>query len=67
MTKEKKRLDIKNPDISQNNHICEFNKLSLDKYDQEFINDMNRVISDETIPEQDDINNCDVIDGYVNI
>jgi len=28
---------------------------------------MNRVISDETIPDQDDINNCDVIDGYVNI
>ena len=39
-SKIKKRLDIKNPDIPQSDHICEFNSSSLDEYDQDFVNDM---------------------------
>ena len=66
--KMNERLDIKNPENSNNpSDICEFNRLSMDSYDQEFIDDMNKVISYETIPEQDSINNSDVLDGYVNM
>ena len=65
--KIKERLDIKNPDTINPTYICEFNRLSMNNYDQEFIDKMNNIISDETIPEQDDINNDDVLDGYINM
>ena len=65
--KIEERLNIKNPDNNNPSDICEFNRLSMDNYDQAFIDDMNKVIADETIPEQDSINNSDVLDGYVNM
>jgi hypothetical protein len=65
--KMEERLNIKNPDNNNPNDICEFNRLSMDNYDQAFIDDMNKVIADETIPEQDNIYNSDVLDGYVNM
>jgi hypothetical protein len=62
--KMEERLDIKDPDNNNNpNDICEFNRLSIENYDQTFIDEMNKVIADETIPEQDNINNSDVLDG----
>ena len=63
----KERLDIKNPETTNPEEICEFNRLSMDGYDKEFIDDVNRVISDDTIPEQDNRINTDVLDGYVNM
>ena len=58
----RERLDIKNPETTNPEEICEFNRLSMDEYDKEFIDDMNRVISDDTIPEQDNRINNDVLD-----
>ena len=62
------RLDAKDVENENNpSDICEFNRLSMNNYDQSFIDEMNKVIADETIPQADNINNSDVLDGYVNM
>ena len=62
-----KRSDIKNPETTNPEEICKVNRLSMDAYDKEFIDDMTKLISDDTIPEQDSRMNTDVLDGYVNM
>lgn len=44
-----------------------WNQLTLDDEDQEFINDFNRVINDESVPEADDAYPDDCYDGYLNM
>ena len=43
--KIQERLKSKNLDIPKSDHICEFNRSSLDEYDQDFVNDVSLVIS----------------------
>ena len=65
------RLDVRNQDLSHKIiEVDEWNKLSAESIDQEFIDDFNKVISDESLPNIDDQKDQTYDsdeDGYVNM
>ena len=47
--------------------IPDWNRLSIDEDDEDFRQELLRVVSDESIPEADDISNQETFDGYINM
>ena len=63
-TKIAERLDVKNSDLTkQAQGIYPWNKLSIADEDPELLEDLNRVISDSSIPDGPDDNMSDDKEG----
>ena len=63
-TKISERLDVKNSDLTkQAKGIDQWNKLSITDEDPEFLEELNRVISDSSIPDGPDDNISDYKEG----
>ena len=68
----KEKLNVKDPSAPQpvNDTITNWNSLSLDNEDQEFLDEWNRVINDDDLPEADENElegNGDIYDPYINM
>ena len=62
----KERLEVANSKLPLND-INNWNQLSLSQLDEEFLDKLNKVISDETIPHADDDPTPDEYDSYINM
>ena len=68
------RLDTADSDIKPGDYgeIPEWNRMSIDEDDNDFNNEFNRVVNDESIPEADDVNEeeeytTEAFDNYINM
>ncbi len=62
-----KRLVIQNSKVTFNSNTPEWNRLSLDEYDESFIKHFENKIDNDTIPHADTYTSADFDDTYINM